>query len=325
MTGTPRLLIDDLAAELGAVVARIERDLTNKFNAMAADLRAENATLRAKAAELELKAVTGEHARMEMLTARLLALRDGDDGRSVTVEDVAPMISAQVQAEVAKAVAAVLAVPDPAGAEDVRVMIAEAVAALPAPAAGKDADPAVIAKMVEDAVAKLPAPKDGGPGPMGKMPIAKAWSDSVHYEGAVVTHDGATWQASRDTGRAPPHDDWVCLAAAGAKGDAGQGLMMRGTWEPTGSYKAMDFVAWNGGSWVAKHDDPGECPGEGWQLLASAGRRGKAADKAPAIPGPPGPKVVAAEIDGRGMLTLTNADGSVVRCDFYPLLIRVQG
>jgi hypothetical protein len=34
-------------------------------------------------------------------------------------------------------------------------------------------------------------------------------------------------------------------------------------------------VALNGSSFVALKDRPGDCPGDGWQLLASAGKRGE--------------------------------------------------
>jgi hypothetical protein len=45
--------------------------------------------------------------------------------------------------------------------------VAKAVAGLPVPPAGKDADPALIAELVERAVAALPPAKDGEPGPAG--------------------------------------------------------------------------------------------------------------------------------------------------------------
>jgi len=38
-------------------------------------------------------------------------------------------------------------------------------------------------------------------------------------------------------------------------------------------------VALNGGSFVALKDAPGPCPGSGWQLLASQGKRGVAGEK----------------------------------------------
>ena len=42
-------------------------------------------------------------------------------------------------------------------------------------------------------------------GPAGKLPLVRVYQpEAVHYEGDVVVHSGATWQALRDTGRAPP-------------------------------------------------------------------------------------------------------------------------
>ena len=104
MTGIPHSLIDDLASELGAIVARIERELRQRFDALSAELRA-------KTAEMELRAVTAERATADMVSARMATLRNGEDGQpgtSITVEDVAPLIAA----EVAKAVAADAGVED---------------------------------------------------------------------------------------------------------------------------------------------------------------------------------------------------------------------
>ena len=41
-----------------------------------------------------------------------------------------------------------------------------------------------------------------------------------------------------------------------------------------GNDKALDIVALNGGSFIAKRYNPGPCPGDGWQLIASQGKRG---------------------------------------------------
>jgi hypothetical protein len=110
------------------------------------------------------------------------------------------------------------------------------------------------------------------------LPKVKAWTEGdVHYEADVVTHNGATWQALRDTGRKPGEADWIMLARAGL--DA-QPFNVRGTFSETiADYKKFDVVALNGSSFVARSDKPGACPGPGWQLIASAGR-----------PGKPGPK-----------------------------------
>ena len=118
----------------------------------------------------------------------------------------------------------------------------------------------------------------GSAGAPGKLPVAKAWTDRVHYEGEVVTSGGNLWQASRDTGQKPGHPDWLCLAERGR--DA-QPPTVRGTYAASLAYRALDIVALNGGSFVAVRDDPGECPGDGWQLLARQGRAGPPGERGP--------------------------------------------
>jgi hypothetical protein len=253
----------------------------------------------------------------------------GADGASVTVEDVAPLIAAEVS---------------------------RAVAALPPAQKGDDADPAVIADMVERAVAALPAPKDGTgiagaeldadghlivrltdgaeidagrargeDGAPGLLPLVREWSDAVHYAGDVVTFDGATWQATRDTGRAPPHADWRCIARAGEDGEPGRSFTIRGTWAADTDYAALDVVVLGGSAFVARSDHPGACPGDDWQLIAARGKAGKPGETGVGKRGDPGPPVVAMAVDGEGLLTLTNADGSTVDCDLYPVLAKIGG
>jgi hypothetical protein len=109
----------------------------------------------------------------------------------------------------------------------------------------------------------------GPPGPAGLFPVAKAWQpDTVHYRGDVVTHTGATWQAVRDTGQQPPARDWLCLAAP-ARSPKSCGI-----YDPDTSYVELDIVVCNRGAWIARKDDPGSCPGHGWQLLIRDGRAG---------------------------------------------------
>jgi len=46
----------------------------------------------------------------------------------------------------------------------------------------------------------------------------------VHYERELVTHQGSTYQALRDTGRAPlDQDHWICIAAGGLDGQSRPG------------------------------------------------------------------------------------------------------
>jgi hypothetical protein len=95
----------------------------------------------------------------------------------------------------------------------------------------------------------------------------------VHYEGELVAHQGSTYQALRDTGRAPPDQDhWICIAASGLDG---QSPRVRGTYKPGERYTRLDIVALNGSAFIARLDDPGECPGEDWQLMSAPGKRGQ--------------------------------------------------
>jgi hypothetical protein len=62
-----------------------------------------------------------------------------------------------------------------------------------------------------------------------------------------------------------------------------------GTYREGGDYSFLNIVATGGSSFIARTDDPGPCPGEGWQLIASAGKQGK-----------PGPKGEPGEAGQRG-------------------------
>jgi hypothetical protein len=63
---------------------------------------------------------------------------------------------------------------------------------------------------------------------------------------------------------------------------------VRGTFDPDRVYSYLDVVAFNGSSWVATGDSPGDPPGPGWQLLAGVGKRGRRGERGP--PGPVGDK-----------------------------------
>lgn len=169
---------------------------------------------------------------------------------------------------------------------------------------------------------------DGIDGRDGKLPIVRAWIDGVHYEGDCVTRDGATWQAQRDTGRAPPHEDWICLAAAGRDG---RSFAFRGAFDDAETYAALDVVALDGGSFVAMSDDPGECPGPNWKLLVQRGKPGQKGERGErgeaglrGRDGLPGPSLIAATVSEEGVLTLTRDDGQEVSADFYDVLRRLS-
>ena len=165
----------------------------------------------------------------------------------------------------------------------------------------------VIAQVQSEAAAAPPGPSGppGPPGPegaAGKMPIVTTWRpETVFYEGDVVTFDGSTFQAIRDTGQPPTHRDWICLAAAGRDAKSPR---VRGTFSADAQYQELDIVALGGGSFIARKDDPGPCPSDGWQSLTMPGKKG---DKGPPGPrgekgpkgdeGPPGPIIAAWEVD----------------------------
>jgi Collagen triple helix repeat (20 copies) len=116
----------------------------------------------------------------------------------------------------------------------------------------------------------------GEQGPPGRLPIAKLWQqDEVCYAGDVVIHDGGTWQALRDTGLPPGGKDWACLASAGRDARTPQ---VKGTFDPEAAYVALDIVALNANSFIARRDNPGPCPGEGWQVMTQ-GKRGVAGER----------------------------------------------
>ena len=122
----------------------------------------------------------------------------------------------------------------------------------------------------------------GERGAPGELPRVKAWTDRIHYEGDLVTHKGALWQAACDTAKEPGSSaDWSCIAAAGAEG---RGLRIRGVYREGVEYHALDVVTLDRAWLVAKCDAPGPCPGPNW-LAGPIGKRG---DKG--LPGERGPQ-----------------------------------
>lgn len=226
---------------------------------------------------------------------------NGKDGQSITIEQLTPLVEEITQ----RAVSALPVAKDGADGKD--------------GIDGKDGEPGKDGKPGIDGQNGV----DGNPGTdgnPGKLPPVKDWSDKVHYEADVVTRDGSTYQALRDTAKPPPHEDWACLARAGV---SGRSLTPKGLFDEAAQYGELDVVMLNGASFVARKDSPGQCPGEGWFLLAMQGKQGKPGPALKGDRGPPGPAPQAMAVDDQGMLTLRNADGSIVTCDLYPLLSRI--
>lgn len=197
---------------------------------------------------------------------------------------------------------------------------------------------AVATRAIEEvrALAREPGPKGergerGEKGAAGSVAGVIEWIDGVHYEGDVRTFDGSTYQALRDTAKAPPNEDWHCIAAAGRDGSDGRSFLICGTYDPDRKdYPALSVVALNGASFAARRDNPGPCPGDGWQLIAAQGKRGEKGERGEKSPkgekgdkGDAGSAVVALAISEDAVLTLTNGDGTTVELDLYPVLCKV--
>jgi len=159
---------------------------------------------------------------------------------------------------------------------------------------------------VERVVAeRLAALKDGAPGPQG--------SPGERGEPG----EGIVGPPGEPGPPGPPGEP-------GEAGAEGRSFAIRGTWNPAGAYHALDVVMLNGASFAARVDDPGPCPGEGWQMMAAQGGKGKPGEAGPrGERGLPAPVPTALEVDPEGMLTLRLADGSALGCDLYPLLARL--
>ena len=70
---------------------------------------------------------------------------------------------------------------------------------------------------------------------------------------------------------------------------------IKGTHDPKAEYFANDLVAKDGASFVAKRNNPGPLPGDGWQLLARQGQRGIAGERG--APGRDAPRIIKWELD----------------------------
>ncbi|WMT76063.1 hypothetical protein [Bradyrhizobium sp. Ash2021] len=175
---------------------------------------------------------------------------------------------------------------------------------------------------ITDRVALINQPADGTAGPRGEkgepgsLPMVESYNAGrVYYRGNVVTDQTGSYQAKRDTATAPcpESEDWTCLARSGADGKDGRTFRPRGTYDPSKDYKRLDITMLNGSSFVALRDDPGPCPGENWQLVASAGKRGQQGPKGERGPTGPlasAPRIASTDIDAGYNLNLLYTDGS---------------
>ena len=119
----------------------------------------------------------------------------------------------------------------------------------------------------------------------GKLPVAKTWQpESVIYQAEMVAHKGALYQARKDTAQAPGGSDWVCVARHGRDAITPS---VRGAYDVNDSYAELDIVSFDGAAYIARSDNPGLCPGEGWEPLSKRGKQGRRGES---VRGPQGEK-----------------------------------
>jgi hypothetical protein len=351
------LPLDVLADELGAAAGRIERELRLQDEARAARFEA-------RLAAIELAAFKAEEDRERRFQARLAdivnfeskfrwheeewearicerldSVKDGVDGKDADIEPIREEANQVFNALKEEAEAF------KQGAENkIERRLAEV-------KDGKDGEPGKDADIkpiwdafnqrevnigsafvdleekIDERLAQIKDGKDGERGPEGlpgkdgKLAIAREWTNRVHYEGDVVRHNGSTYQALADTGQQPPHGDWGELASRGTNGI---GFVLRGTYDAAAEYKQHDIVMINRNSFAAKYDNPGECPGDGWQLFGPSGQRGK--EGPPGMKGADGRSVSIAKLEADPdamILRITDSLGKTFELDIHPIAERI--
>ncbi|HHQ9391988.1 phage gp6-like head-tail connector protein [Klebsiella pneumoniae] len=200
------------------------------------------------------------------------ALPPAQDGKSVTPEDVRPLLQELVTA---------------------------AVSEIPVPRDGKDYDPAVLKQAVDEAVAALPPAQDGRDAL--QLEIQPFIDEGKSYtRGSYATHNGGLWRAYEKT-----HGmrGWECIVDGVSDVDISMNgqrnfivtvnrasgasekksfdiptMVYRGVFKSGDEYLPGDTVTWGGSLWHCDEqtqDKPGETGSKGWTLAAKRGRDGR--------------------------------------------------
>ena len=243
----------------------------------------------------------GQDADMDALKAHLdglvAALPAPLDGKSVTLEDVAPLI----REEVAKAISELPPAKDGESvtAEDVRPLLVElvesAVKALPPAEPGKDADMDALCAHLGELVKGIQLPavptvdevaatferrfsdltlswerqaRDTFDKAADRMPIPKDGRDALALESfdMAIAEDGRTVTVKLQAGET--------LIEKSVKIPA---VIDRGVYSSEGSYEKGDGTTYGGCYWIAQKDAPEGVPGGSadWRLAVKKGRDGK--------------------------------------------------
>ncbi|EGK7040806.1 phage gp6-like head-tail connector protein, partial [Salmonella enterica subsp. enterica serovar Senftenberg] len=253
-----------------------------------------------------------------MVSDAVAAIPVPRDGKSVTVDDVTPVL----QELVSKAVAEIPAPKDgkdfdPATLKQaVEEAVSEAVAAIPTPQDGKSVTPEDVQPMIQElvsasmpelpdvkslvkeAIAALPAAEPGKDGEDGRDALALEILPFIDEEksyprGSYATHNGGLWRAYEKT-----HGmrGWECLVdgvagidiqrseqrsftltvnrTSGASETKSFGvpvMIYQGVFKSGQEYLPGDTVTWGGSLWHCDEqtqDKPGENGSKGWTLAA---------------------------------------------------------
>lgn len=217
-----------------------------------------------------------------MVSDAVAAIPAPRDGKSVTPEDLQPMI---------------------------QELVRNAVAEIPAPKDGKDFDPSMLKQLVKqavsDAVSAMPAAEPGKDGADGRDALTLEVLPFIDEEksyprGSYATHNGGLWRAYEKT-----HGmrGWECLVDGVAGIDIQHSeqrtftltvsrtsgtsetksfdvpvMIYQGVFKSGQEYLPGDTVTWGGSLWHCDdrtQDKPGEAGSKGWTLAAKRGRDGR--------------------------------------------------
>lgn len=208
---------------------------------------------------------------------------------------------------------------------------------------GRDADMDALTKQIECLVAQIPVPengKDGRDGERGEK--GESGAAGERGEQGPAGSDGANGVDGRDGVDADMDalkqhiEELVAAIPApkdgkdGADGKDAYPGAAKGLFSPEAEYLARDVVQLNGSAWMAKIDGPGDCPGEGWMLLAGRGKRGDRGDKGErgieGKSGKDGAQPVGLAIDAQTMeFRMILDNGEECAADFYPIAQAIRG
>lgn len=218
----------------------------------------------------------------------------GEDGASVTLDDVQPVIQAALDGFSSKAMALIAAIPKPKdgrdgvdgkdgapgkdGVDGKSITVDDVVPILERKMAEWALDFERRAQeTLQRAIDRIPVPKDGAPGKDGR--------DGVDGKDGLGIED-FHWDLDVDAGE---------MVLVFERGDVRKEfrkpvpvMVDRGVFKAGEQYRQGNSVTWGGSSWIAQKHDPAGKPGESadWRLSVKKGRDGK--DGAPGKDGKDG-------------------------------------